>query len=90
MTNTIQEIDNIDQELARLRERRKAKVEKAFDEGIWDLLAALGYEGSKSKASAQPSLPTLIEWVEKARENASAETEQEAENVSAQSSLQTY
>lgn len=72
MANVIHEIENIDEEMKRLRERRKAKVEKAFDDSVWELLTALGYEGSRSKAQALPELLRIIEQVEQEAENASS------------------
>lgn len=90
MSNTITEIDNILAETQRFRERRKMKIERAFDTAIWELLAALGYEGAKSKERALPELPTLIEQVEKWRKNVPAEVEQEAENAPAPTPSQVF
>lgn len=91
MANIIHEIDSIDAETQRFRERRKMKIERAFDTAIWDLLAALGYEGTRSKERALPELPTLIEQVEQERKNVPSEVEhQGAENAPAQSQQQTY
>lgn len=74
MSNSIKEIDDIHEEMKRLRERLKVKTEKAFDEKVWVLLKAHGYEGSRSKAQALPELLRIIEQVEQEAENAPAPT----------------
>lgn len=80
MANAIDNIFNIDAEMQRLRERRKAEVNRAFDDSVWELLKTVhGYKGSRSKSAALPTLHALIERAESEDEEATDEQENTAE-----------
>ncbi|WP_298633677.1 hypothetical protein [uncultured Mobiluncus sp.] len=99
MSNVIKEIDSIDEEFQRFRERQKMKIEKIFDDLVWEILAVRGYKGARSKKSALHELRKLFEQLssedddatdEQEQESAPAEVEKEADSAPAPSPVSVY